>query len=239
VVAVSQLIQVVLLIPLIGSDRYSGFGSTNPATGSDVANVLGSTFAALVVQLLARLVLTGLLIVMVSRAVLGESVSAGQAWAALRPSLGRLLGFALLATLFTGLGLIACGVGAVYVWVVLSLGAPALVLERAGVRGAISRSQALVRGSWWRVFGIQLVTYLVAGVVGGIIALPFTIAAGGFFVSAQHITVTYLVLSSIGSVIAGTLTYPFVAAVTALLYVDQRMRKEGLDLELARASAAR
>jgi hypothetical protein len=43
-------------------------------------------------------------------------------------------------------------------------------------------------------------------------------------------------VSTIGSILAGTLTYPFVAAVTVLLYVDLRMRREGLDLTLARAA---
>ena len=32
--------------------------------------------------------------------------------------------------------------------------------------------------------------------------------------------------------------YPFTAAVTALLYIDLRMRREGLDVELIRASDA-
>ena len=36
-----------------------------------------------------------------------------------------------------------------------------------------------------------------------------------------------------GSVVA----YPFLASVTALLYVDLRMRREGLDVELHRAAA--
>ena len=44
--------------------------------------------------------------------------------------------------------------------------------------------------------------------------------------------------STLGAIVGGTLTAPFTAAVTALLYIDRRMRIEGLDLELARAATA-
>ncbi|CAM5588344.1 Glycerophosphoryl diester phosphodiesterase membrane domain-containing protein OS=Streptomyces microflavus OX=1919 GN=Smic_29140 PE=4 SV=1 [Streptomyces microflavus] len=36
--------------------------------------------------------------------------------------------------------------------------------------------------------------------------------------------------------IVSTLVYPFLAGVMALLYVDQRIRREALDLDLARAA---
>ena len=40
----------------------------------------------------------------------------------------------------------------------------------------------------------------------------------------------------IGAIAAGTVTRPITAGVTVLLYVDMRMRKEGLDLALRTAS---
>jgi hypothetical protein len=40
----------------------------------------------------------------------------------------------------------------------------------------------------------------------------------------------------IGAIAAGTVTRPITAGVTVLLYVDMRMRKEGLDLALRSAS---
>jgi len=41
-------------------------------------------------------------------------------------------------------------------------------------------------------------------------------------------------IATIGGILAGALTYPFTASVGTLLYVDMRMRKEGLDIELMR-----
>ncbi len=45
-----------------------------------------------------------------------------------------------------------------------------------------------------------------------------------------------LVITGISSIVAATIVYPFWAGVTSLLYIDLRMRREGLDVELARAA---
>jgi len=45
-----------------------------------------------------------------------------------------------------------------------------------------------------------------------------------------------ILVSGVAEVIAMTLSTAFLAAVVALLYIDVRMRREGLDVELARAS---
>jgi hypothetical protein len=44
--------------------------------------------------------------------------------------------------------------------------------------------------------------------------------------------------SVVGSLVGAMATQPFLAAVSALLYTDLRIRKEGFDLALARAVAA-
>jgi hypothetical protein len=48
-----------------------------------------------------------------------------------------------------------------------------------------------------------------------------------------------LLITSIGTVVGATLTTPFQAGVTGLLYIDQRMRREGFDAELQRAARSR
>ena len=85
-----------------------------------------------------------------------------------------------------------------------------------------------------------ILTYVIAQVV----SVPFGILSGlggvgfGFEPTDTSYSVLAVALTTLGSIVAGTITYPFTAAVTALLYVDQRMRREALDLELARAAAA-
>ena len=113
----------------------------------------------------------------------------------------------------------------------LSLVTPVVVLENASPGRALARSWRLVNRSFWRVFGITLLAGLIVAIAGGILQLPFTLlgAAAGSGIGATVILV-------IGAIAAGTVTRPITAGVTVLLYVDMRMRKEGLDLALRTAS---
>ena len=57
--------------------------------------------------------------------------------------------------------------------------APAVVkLEGLEVRAAFRRSAQLVRGSFWRVFGITLLAGLIVIVTAGILQIPFSVLAG-------------------------------------------------------------
>jgi hypothetical protein len=126
-----------------------------------------------------------------------------------------------------------------------SLASPALMLEKQSVPKSLGRSAKLVRGSWWRVFGIQLLATIIANIIASIIVIPFTFLAaalsgdgiGGFLDSGSgDLGWTFLVVSGIGSVIGSMLTFPITAGVSVLLYIDQRIRREALDLDLARAA---
>ncbi|ARQ70392.1 DUF7544 domain-containing protein [Streptomyces marincola] len=217
------------------------------------------------VTILGSVLATAMLTMVVSRAVLGRDVTFAEAWQDSRSRLPRLLGLVLLVPLITGLavalpllvGLLTGSGGftalvtiggivlAVWLWVLLSLAAPALVLERQGVVAAMRRSAKLVRGSWWRVFGIQLLVMVLVTMVAGIIEFPTTMLAGlltgegtdSFFGGGtDELTWSYLTITGIGAVVASAITLPVSAGVTALLYMDQRIRREALDIELARAA---
>ena len=108
-----------------------------------------------------------------------------------------------------------------------------VVLEREGPAQALARSWRLVRQSFWRVFGIPLLAGIIVPVAGGILRLPFT-----FFGAVLGRGIGGTVILVIGAIAAGTMTQPITAGVTVLLYVDMRMRKEGLDLALRTASGA-
>jgi hypothetical protein len=214
-------------------------------------------------------VLTGMLAVVVAEAVLGRSVTFGEVWSRVRPQLLRLVGGSLLAGILPWLGvLVAAAVGllvalanptagvvlgavlavlllivpGVPLWVLLSLTAPALVLERLGPIAALKRSWRLVQPDFWRIFGIRLLSVLIATIVSGIISAPIALlgllavfgAGGGATTGGAPLL--FLVIVAIGGVIGGTITQPFLAGVLALLYVDRRMRGEGLDIVLQQAA---
>ncbi|WP_432140943.1 DUF7544 domain-containing protein [Streptomyces sp. bgisy084] len=237
-----------------------------------LGNSLAATGITSVIGLLATLIVTGLLTMVVSRAVLGRSVTAGDAWRDARPQLPRLLGLLVLLPLLLttilavgvapGILLIASGsakagllltlfggmavtVVTIWLWVRYSLAAPALMLEKQGVITALRRSAKLVRGAWWRVLGTQLLTYLLIGIVQFIIQIPATLVA--FLVGGESLmdwasgtssttSWSFLIVLGVGAVISSTITFPISAGITALLYMDQRIRREALDLELARAA---
>ncbi|MCK1799166.1 hypothetical protein MTQ01_24690 [Streptomyces sp. XM4193] len=228
------------------------------------------TLAGLVASVLA----TALLTMVVSRAVLGQSVSVAEVWRDSRPLLLRLFGLSLLilvivvlpvvvgvlpgllvglagatasGVMLSLLGLTAGAVVAVWLWVRLSLSAPALMLEKQGISTALVRSAKLVRNSWWRIFGIQALAHLLmmvlAFVVGLVTSVIAAMASGDGLgemlgTGATDQSWTYLVVLGIGAVISSTLTLPFAAGVTTLIYIDRRIRREALDLELARAAGA-
>ncbi|MEV7021707.1 hypothetical protein [Kitasatospora sp. NPDC093558] len=243
-------------------------GQTGDFTGVFVV------LAGLPLDLLLGVIATALLTVVVSRAVLGQSVTIREAWRGARPQLLQLLGLSLLTGLILG-GVILLGFGpligyaaagaaspaivvllvivgmlsapvAVWLWIQLSLAAPALMLEKQGVITALSRSRRLVRGSWWRICGITVLGQIIAFIVSSIIAVPFTIIGLvlGFGDLQQQVEsggtaqppVTLLIATAVAGVISYTLTVPFTAGIGVLLYVDQRIRREALDIELARAA---
>ncbi|GAB1820390.1 DUF7847 domain-containing protein [Herbidospora sp. RD11066] len=224
---------------------------------------LGSTMLGLVVTSVAMVVLTGMLTGIVGRAVFGEKISIGTAWNLVKGRVVPLIGLALLQVLIVfgiflvplalllfliagglptgpsvllGLFLIVGGVClAVFFYTKLSMASSAIVLEGIGVGAAMSRSFRLVKGDFWRVFGILLLTSVVVGLVAAAVSAPFSLFGSvGDPATALDTTQFYIaaILGGVGAIIAGTITNPFTAAVTTLLYADRRMRAEAFDLVL-------
>ncbi|MFJ6465577.1 glycerophosphoryl diester phosphodiesterase membrane domain-containing protein [Streptomyces sp. NPDC091387] len=222
----------------------------------------------LLITMLATIFTTAVLTVVISRSVLGRPVTLSDAWAEARPRLLPLLGLTLLlAVMAVGimtvgllpgfllgdtagvglafLGLLAACVVLVWLMVRFCLASPALMLERQSITASMRRSAKLIRGAWWRTFGILALTWLLTLFVTLVIGIPFGIVAvvadgGGLdaFLTegANSFGWSFLIISGIGDVVIATITYPLSAGVMALLYVDQRIRREALDLELARAA---
>ena len=269
VAVISVLAQLVmtLLIPTASPTSLGTSPDLSRLTGQ-VAGTGATSFVSGVITLVATSVLTGILMVVISRSVLGAPVDANETWRAAQPRILGIIGLSLLIALIAigillvgavpglllllvdgtlggvviGIGVLAAVVILIWVGVSLSLAAPAYVLEGVGVTEALRRSWFLVKGRWWPVLGIQLLGAIIAFLVAAVIAIPFSIAGGvaavggGGLTGAGTMPISLLLLTSLGSIIASTLTTPFQSGVTGLLYVDQRMRREGFDIELQRAA---
>lgn len=224
----------------------------------------------LLVTLIAVLFLTGVLTAIVSRAVLGDSLTVGEAWREARPRLKPLfgvtflillmlvviaavtLGPAIIAAAFGApiaidvllvtLGGAACFVAVVYLYVTFALAPSVVVLERQGVVASLRRSRALLAGAWWRTFAILLLIFVISYFINLVLGIPFIL--GGMLAAFlagdgdgfKMYAALPLLITGIGTILTSAITWPFTATGTVLLYVDRRIRREGLDLELARAA---
>jgi hypothetical protein len=139
------------------------------------------------------------------------------------------------------LGGLGALVASIWAYVSLAFATPALILERQPVRTAISRSRQLIKRSWWRVCGVLLLGLLLFFVVSSVLStaftLPYLFTSDFTSTEPQAVSLLQIILGTLGGIVSNGVTFPFGAAVVILLYIDQRMRREGLDLELARAAA--
>jgi len=197
-----------------------------------------------------HLVLSGAVAGVVGRAVLGRQTTPGRAWRELRPLLGPLVGMTLLIGLGYLGGLMLCIVPGIIFFVFWLVAAPALVLERIGPIAAMRRSWHLVSGSWWRVFGIYLLTTLLVGVVASVISTPLTVITASSSLdqigtdttatSLQFLPTTgpAIFAMALAQAVTTLIAIPLLASVMSLLYIDLRIRKENLAPTLSAAARA-
>lgn len=140
--------------------------------------------------------------------------------------------------------LLALGLAVLGWWigVRLSLVPSIIVLERAGIATAMRRSWGLTIGYFWRTLGTLLLVGLILNIASQVVVQPISFIGGLLPAlidptntgSAIAITIVLAVVTTVLSVIIGAITTVVQAAVIGVIYIDLRMRTEGLDLELAR-----
>lgn len=216
----------------VGLLRYGAIQSEDVATVTAVGGfVLAAGLGA---------VLSGFLAPLFSSDLLGNAITARQSLSRVGRRAWSLFVLGLVITICEGAGIVACLVGGVWLWGVWAVAAPALALERLGMRAALGRSLALVRGTFWRVWGIRALGFLLTAVLGYLVELPFDLIAGLVWNADpldSNVDVSnpaaFVVVLSIGQLVTSALLTPISAAIELLLYTDLRMRKEGMDIVLA------
>ncbi len=136
---------------------------------------------------------------------------------------------------------LATWVAWVWVYIRLLLAPVALMLEGAGILRSLRRSMSLVTGAWWRVFGIHLLGAFLGYVVTQVLSIPFALIGGAASLvtlsgSSGAMPIGQSIASALGTLVSSTVVIPFTAGIVTLLYIDRRIRREALDLELARAA---
>jgi hypothetical protein len=154
----------------------------------------------------------------------------GRGAGVLRVVLIFLLGFA---------GLVGGAVWSIRIYCRYSLAVPACVVERLRFNDSLQRSKFLSQQSLLRIFLIYLLLGILAVVLSLVFSLPNYIALAMTPGVLTHGGVEPLILqiwSIIAGFLAGTLAGPIGTIAIALVYYDQRVRKEAFDLQLMMAA---
>jgi hypothetical protein len=199
------------------------FGGPTPV---DPLQNLGSTllaaFLAIVLNALAQgTVLYGAFEVMRGRPVdLAESAKVG-----LRRFF-PIVGIAIVVSLLAWLGLLLLIFPGVMLYMMWFVATPVCVVERAGVFRSMGRSRELTKGHRWKLFGLSLLVFIPAMIVGGIV--------GAVIVSGGAAAVNSVLASTVGKIINliwSAVWTAFLAILVVVTYHDLRVAKEGVDTD--------
>lgn len=239
-----------------------------------------TALVAVVISIIATALLQGVLVHVVTRAVVGERPGFASAWRAAGRRAWPLVGYSALVGVITlaAVGLVAAvvivplaladgetwgTVVAVLVGLVLGLGVlagalligvkilfvpSAIVLEQRRPVDAFRRSWRLSSGRFWRILGVSLLVQLIAsfaaGAVTGVLELvvvvvpailvPLGVADEGTTALVAVLIIGLSLLLLAVQTVVTALTLVLTAGNAVLLYLDARMRNEGLNLQLQR-----
>lgn len=108
----------------------------------------------------------------------------------------------------------------------LSIAPPAAVLDGTGVGGAMRRSWALTAGSFWRCLLVLFTVWVATEMIGVILRNGLPLLAPRSFIESVPGMLTGIIIAIVLAVILS----PLPALARGVLFVDTRIRREGLDL---------
>jgi hypothetical protein len=195
--------------------------------GSNSGSLLLLELLVLVVTLVASSLATAAAYRLVADAYMGRAVDPD---ASLQFGLRRLASV-MWVSILTGLGVAVASIflliPGIYLFVAWAVAIPVLLGENLRGRRALARSRSLVRGRFWPCLGVLVLSFLLEGIV----TFSILLVVAKIVDSTGNDTVLFFE-QSISTLIANTLVLPFGVAVTTVLYIDLRVRKEGFDVQL-------
>lgn len=216
------------LVYSIDPSRYDLNASPSTSAGADDSTI-GAVIVVQVLALLCYMLAAAACFKAVSDGYLGREPGVGHSLRFGLPRIPQLLGMYLLVSICVIIGLILLIAPGVWIGTIWSLAVPALLFERLGVFSSLGRSFELVKGRFWGTLGLLIVSILIIVVVSVLIGL--VIGGIGAVVTADS-EVAGAFVDIVATVISNMISLPVFAAVLTVLYFDQRVRKEGFDLQL-------
>jgi MFS family permease len=219
-VFISAVLQGAMVVPVARSvlNRRTGFRQMWALTRSRAGALMGLAGLLVVAWFLALLLFAGIAVLLIA--------SIG--------GIAALIIFPLGLLFFAAL---------IWIYVKLLVAPAAVVIEEIGPLAAMRRSWALTTGNWWRALGLTLVVAIMVSVIAQVVTIPVSLLSVFFTgVVSPHggpdqavaAAVALGVATAVIGAMVGAVGYAFQTSVMALLYLDLRMRKDGLDIALLR-----
>lgn len=227
-----QLLGAWLQRDLLGGDSFFDLVNQSDTSFQEMEQsaAVGSTWAQMVLLFgpsLALVFVAAGLVRLVGAWHVGRDLSLGELLRGSLPMAWPLLASWFLVHLGEGVGMLLCGFPGLAVMAWMLVVAPVVGAERLGPIAAMRRSARLVSRRFWPVLGLSLLSGIVASLFGYALGLvPTTLS---LFVGTDGLG---WVVTGAAGILTSLITLPVVAGTTVLIYLDLRVRTEGLDLEL-------
>jgi hypothetical protein len=179
-----------------------------------------------VLSLIGTYILQGVVVQITVNGLNGKTMTPGAAFTAAASLFLPLLGLVIILGLGTMLGLIILIVPGLILMVLWAVAAPVVVVERRGIFESLQRSRDLTRGHRWPIFGLQVIYFIGAMIVGLLIG-GVGRATGGSFLGGSGNLVVDMATAFVTQILAGVVASAGVGA----LYYELRSIKEGVGPE--------
>jgi hypothetical protein len=231
-----------ITIQAVGPLMIGGGNALDPAM---LGAMFGLALIALFITVICHPIATAAILHIVMEEYAGRRPTLGAALSFALSRFATLLGASIIVGLIVVVGFFLCCVPGIYFYVTYAFVGQVVVLERLGVGESLQRSQSLVTGHRWRVFGVLLLI----GVANWGVQMVLGAALGAVLPAQEMIPIEGGIRTEVNPVnhiidtlitqLVSILFSTYLAVCTTLLYLDLRIRKEGFDLELAAGGEAR
>jgi hypothetical protein len=203
------VIPVEVVVEGIGLEMLTGrFDESPPLAEAIVPTVVGF--------LVMTPIITAICIHALDAIAAGKRPSAGQVLVAGFEAFTPLFGAVVLAAIGIALGFLALIVPGIFLAVRWYFVPQAVVIDGARGPAALTRSSKVVEGLWWRTFGLVVLANLAVALPGVLLLAPFDAVAASSDQAVWRL---------VGTILTTSVTTPFVALYSTLLYYDLLARR--------------
>ncbi len=170
-------------------------------------------------------------IVAVAQVHLNRPATVWDSFARIKHLILRVIGLGIVVGLGTSLGLLLCIVPGILLALRWAIAVPVAVLENFGVGDSMSRSTHLTEGNRGRIFLIGVLFFVLIIATQLLLEWPIPHAIS-LLTHGAGSKIWSQIAEYIAAFISACLAAPLLTIALSLVYFDERVRKEALDLEI-------